>query len=155
MPVYVNNLQEKMKVDSKLPDVLVEIVETALKVGGRGDDPEVSIALVDDDYIRELNNKFRNKDQSTDVLSFAMEESVDDEPEIEGGHENILGDIIISLETAELQAGEYGHSFLREMSYLVTHGMFHLLGYDHEDEDKRRVMREREEKVLSMVNVTR
>ena len=159
MPGYVNNLQEKVKVDSKLLDILILVVSAALKQEGFGGDPEVSIVLVDDGYIRELNQQYRNIDQPTDVLSFAMSESTGEEPdyddEVEGCEENILGDIIISTETAVRQADEFGHSLEREMAYLTAHGMFHLLGWDHEDEDGRAVMREKEERLLAALNITR
>ncbi len=155
MPVFVNNLQEKVKVDNRLLDTLNYVVETALRVEGRiGEGPEVSIALVDDNCIRDLNHRFRKVDKPTDVLSFPMEES-EDEPPVNGEENSILGDIVISLETAVRQAEEYGHAFVREMAYLATHGMFHLLGYDHDNEANRRVMREREEKVLAILNIPR
>jgi len=155
MPVFVNNLQEKVKTDSKLTETLHLVVEEALKVENREDDPEVSIALVDDNYIRELNYKYRHKDKSTDVLSFPMEWCEGEEPPLEEHEDNLLGDIIISLETARRQAKEYGHSFVREVAYLTAHGMFHLLGYSHDNEDDRRIMREKEEKVLSMLDIIR
>jgi probable rRNA maturation factor len=155
MPVFVNNLQEKTKMDSKLLENINFVVETSLKVENRVDDPEVSIALVDDNYIREINYKFRHIDQPTDVLSFSMSEIMEDEPVLVDNEENILGDIIISLEATARQAEEYEHSFERELAYLATHGMMHLLGYDHDNESNRRTMREREEKVLSILNITR
>lgn len=155
MPVFVNNLLKRENPDSRLLDAINSVVETVLKVKEREDDPEVSVVLVDDAYIRELNFQYRHKDTPTDVLSFAMEESTDDEPEIGWDEDNILGDIIISVETAERQAEEYGHSFLREMAYLTTHGMLHLLGYDHENEDDRTVMRQKEEEILSILNIQR
>ncbi len=154
MPVFVNNLQEKVKVENKLLETLDFVVKTALKIEERSADPEVSIALVDDDYITELNFKFRRKSEPTDVLSFSMEDTAEELP-VKGMEDNILGDIVISLETAERQAKEYGHSLLRETAYLVAHGMFHLLGYDHENENSRRVMREKEEKVLDILNIIR
>ncbi|HWI55422.1 MAG TPA: rRNA maturation RNase YbeY [Desulfobacteria bacterium] len=131
------------------------VVRTVMKIEERTDDPEVSIVFTDDTYIRELNYQYRHKDSSTDVLSFAMEESNDDEPDVGWDEENILGDIIISVETAERQAKEYGHSFEREMAYLTTHGMLHLLGYDHENEEERSLMREKEEQVLSILEIGR
>ncbi|MBU7005886.1 rRNA maturation RNase YbeY [Phosphitispora fastidiosa] len=161
MPVFVNNLQEKVPVTNKLLDAMEMVAATSLKVEGREDDPEVTIAFVDDAYIKELNYKFRHKGDATDVLSFPMEEAGEGEPvingedEINGESENILGDIVISMEMAQRQAEEYGHDLMREMAFLATHGMFHLLGYDHDNEDRRRIMREREEKVLSLVNITR
>lgn len=159
MPGYVNNLQEKMKVDNRLLNLLVLVVSAALKQEGFGGDPEVSIVLVDDGYIRELNMQYRNIDQPTDVLSFAMSESTGEEPalndEAEGCEEDILGDIIISTETAARQAAEFGHSLEREMAYLTAHGVFHLLGFDHQDEDSRAIMREKEERLLAALNITR
>lgn len=160
MPEHVNNLQEKVKVDNRLLDILGMVVSTALQEEGLEGDPEVSIALVDDGYIRDLNLRYRNIDQPTDVLSFAMSESTDEEPALQEAEEeefpeDILGDIIISMETAVRQAVEFGHSLEREVAYLTAHGMFHLLGYDHQDEDSRAVMREKEERVLAAVNMTR
>lgn len=155
MPVFVNNLQEKVKVDNRLLDILSAVVETALKVQDRKDDPEVSIALVDDMYIRDLNFKFRQIDKPTDVLSFPMDEpTAIDSPMMED-EDNLLGDIIVSMETAQRQAEEYGHSLLREMAYLTTHGMFHLMGYDHDVERARLEMRDKEEKVMSILDITR
>ncbi len=155
MPVFVNNLLKKEMTDNRLLDVLEAVVQTVLKLEKRTDDPEVSIVLTDDTYIRELNHQYRHKDSSTDVLSFAMEESGENEPDLGWDEENILGDIIISVETAKRQAVEYGHSFEREMSYLTTHGMLHLLGYDHETEKERSLMREKEEQVLSILGIRR
>lgn len=159
MPGFVNNLQEKVKVDSRLLDQLALVVSAALKQEEFGGDPEVSIVLVDDGYIRELNMQYRNIDRPTDVLSFAMSESTCDEPVLndaaEGCEEDILGDIIISTETAARQAVEFGHSLEREMAYLTAHGMFHLLGCDHENEDGREIMREKEERLLAALNIIR
>ncbi|MHB9093212.1 MAG: rRNA maturation RNase YbeY [Eubacteriales bacterium] len=155
MPVYVNNLQEKVKVDNRLLDTLTLVVETALGTDRSREDPEVSIALVDDEYIRELNFKFRKMDRPTDVLSFPMAESTGEEPPLQGDEDNVLGDIIISMETAVRQAEEYGHSLTREMAYLTSHGIFHLMGYDHDSEDSRQLMRQKEEQVLLALNIAR
>lgn len=122
---------------------------------GRSDDPEVTIALVDDEYIQDLNFRFRQINKPTDVLSFPLEEDAEDEDFIDGGDDNILGDIIISVEMAQRQAEEFGHSFVREMAYLAVHGMFHLLGYDHHTDEDRQLMRGREEEVLSQLEIMR
>lgn len=115
---------------------------------------EVSVTLTDDAYIRELNGQYRGKDISTDVLSFALNEG--GEPEIKGGPAvNLLGDIIISVETARAQAREYGHSAEREMAFLTVHGMMHLLGYDHIEESDQMEMRREEEYVLGHLGITR
>jgi len=150
--VLVNNLQKKVAVDESLVDLLSEAVQAVLKDEGYREDAEVSLVFVDDDYIQELNNNYRGVDSPTDVLSFAMleGESLPEEEE-----EVILGDVIISLETAERQAREYGHSFQREVAYLTLHGVLHLLGYDHQEEEDRRRMREREEEILAGLELSR
>jgi probable rRNA maturation factor len=115
---------------------------------------EVSVILVDDEYIHQLNYQYRAKDTSTDVLSFALNEG--EEPEIvDGPEENLLGDIVISLETARRQAEEFGHSLERELAYLSVHGMLHLLGYDHIEDQDRVEMRKQEEHVLGSLGIIR
>jgi probable rRNA maturation factor len=115
---------------------------------------EVSVVLADDDYIHELNRQYRGKDCPTDVLSFALNEG--EEPEIiDGPEESLLGDIIISLETATRQAAEFGHSLERELAFLTVHGMLHLLGYDHEIAQEQCEMRQEEEHILSLLGISR
>jgi probable rRNA maturation factor len=115
---------------------------------------EVGVTFADDEYIRELNRDYRGIDKATDVLSFALEEG--DEPAIAGGPpETLLGDIVISLETAVRQAEEYGHSLERELAYLTVHGMLHLVGYDHETEADKEAMRRQEEAILALVGISR
>ncbi len=112
---------------------------------------EVSLLLVDDETIQAWNREYRNIDRVTDVLSFAIQESGEDEPELLGGQEDtlLLGDIVISAAAAGRQALEYGHSLERELSYLAVHGMLHLLGYDHLEPEEQTVMRRKEEEILS------
>ena len=115
---------------------------------------EVSITLTNNAYIHELNKKYRQIDRPTDVLSFALNES--DEPEVEDGPEiNVLGDIIISVERAEEQAAEYGHSVRREMAFLTVHGMLHLLGYDHMEEADRLEMEKEQKYVMEQLGIPR
>ncbi len=115
---------------------------------------EVSVVLANDEYIHALNLEYRGKDCSTDVLSFALNEG--DEPEVlDGPEEVLLGDIIISVETATRQAEEYGHSLERELAYLTVHGILHLLGYDHMTEEEKTEMRQEEEHVLSLLGIHR
>lgn len=140
-----------------MEETLTQAVEKAInKVGelyGLGN-AEVSVTLTNDAYIHELNQQYRGKDRPTDVLSFALNEG--NEPEIKGGPEiNLLGDIIISMETAIAQAEEYGHSVEREVSFLTVHGMMHLLGYDHIEEADRIEMRQEEEYVLGHLGISR
>lgn len=136
--------------------LLEKVVAEAVRQADLSSEPEVSILLVDDEGIRELNASYRGIDQSTDVLSFASSEEVEDGPEfISLEEENILGDVVISLETAQLQANEYGHSLEREIGFLAAHGMLHLLGFDHCGEEERAMMREKEESILERIGLTR
>lgn len=115
---------------------------------------EVGVVFADDAYIRELNRDYRGIDAATDVLSFALDEG--EEPAVQGGPaEALLGDIVISLETAERQAAEFGHGLEREMAYLTVHGMLHLVGYDHEEESAKAEMRRQEEKILAALGIVR
>ena len=107
---------------------------------------------MDNEAIRELNREYRDKDSATDVLSFPMyeaDEPIDDEEEI------LFGDIVISLERAQEQAAEYGHSLKREVMYLLVHGLLHLAGYDHMGEEDKKQMREKEEKLLAKIGAIR
>ena len=132
-----------------------EILRAADVVGEiyGAENSELSITLTDDEHIHALNKKFRNIDRPTDVLSFAFRES--DEPEIFGTQIDILGDVIISLERAKIQAEEFGHSFLREIIFLEVHGLLHLLGYDHIDEDDRIEMETEQKFVMGKLGIGR
>ncbi|WP_439647759.1 rRNA maturation RNase YbeY [Collibacillus ludicampi] len=122
---------------------------------------DVAVTIVDDETIRELNRTYRNKDASTDVLSFAMNESIEDEPDIvyddleDEIEEQPLGDIVISLPTAIRQAEEYGHSLERELAFLAIHGFLHLLGYDHMNEEDEKEMFSRQRAILEQIGLTR
>ena len=112
----------------------------------------VSIILTTPSVIRKINNKFRNIDKETDVLSFPMFEK-EEIHSVQG--EEALGDIMISIERVEEQAKEYGHSFERELAYMLVHGFYHLMGEDHIEEKDKIQMREKEENVLQQLNITR
>ena len=117
----------------------------------------INIILTNPQTIKETNKKYRNIDKETDVLSFPMFEK----DEIENLKNNtdlipeVLGDIMISIERVKKQAKEYEHSFERELSYMLIHGFYHLMGYDHIEEEDKKEMREKEEKVLQKLNITR
>ena len=128
------------------------IIEQALKTLGIEDDVEVSCVLVDDERIHEINREYRHIDRSTDVISFAMEDN--DQFYVEG-MPRTLGDIFISVDHAKKQAEEYGHSLRREMCFLFTHGILHLLGYDHMTEADEKVMFAKQEEVLNSYGITR
>ena len=115
----------------------------------------ISITLTNPENIRKLNNEYRNIDKETDVLSFPMfeKEEISDLKNLE--HEEALGDIVISVQRVEEQAEEYGHSFERELAYMLVHGFYHLMGYDHMIEEDKVIMREKEENVLEKLEIVR
>lgn len=118
----------------------------------------VSITLTCPSYIKKINNEYRNIDKETDVLSFPMFEKNEIDELIENQNnvvEDVLGDIIISVDRVKEQAVEYGHSFERELAYMVVHGFYHLMGYDHMNDDEKSVMRAKEENILSKLKITR
>lgn len=115
----------------------------------------ISIILTTPEHIKEINNKYRNIDMETDVLSFPMFEKNEINSLKNLNYEEALGDIVISIEKVKNQAEEYAHSFERELSYMVVHGFYHLMGEDHIKEGEKIKMREKEEKVLRKLNITR
>lgn len=115
----------------------------------------ISITLTTPENIRKYNNEFRNIDKETDVLSFPMFEKEEIINLKNYEYEEPLGDIIISVERVKEQALEYGHSFERELSYMVVHGFYHLMGEDHIEESDKKQMRAKEENVLNKLNIVR
>jgi probable rRNA maturation factor len=110
---------------------------------------ELTVSFVTNERIREINKEYRDKDQVTDVISFALEELGEDETKIVGeGIPRILGDIIISVGRAKEQAEEYGHSYSRELGFLALHGFLHLLGYDHLNDEDEKKMFGRQKEIL-------
>ena len=128
------------------------IIEQALKTLGIEDDVEVSCVLVDDERIHEFNREYRHIDRSTDVISFAMEDN--DQFYVEG-MPRTLGDIFISVDHAKKQAEEYGHSLRREMCFLFTHGILHLLGYDHMTDEQEKEMFGLQDEILGALSIER
>lgn len=139
----------------RLQKFLERGIAEAIRVAEGSEEAEVSLTLVDDPRIYELNREYRGVDRPTDVLSFALQEESEDEPEIMDFEDDILGDIIISVERARVQAEEYGHSFERELVYLAVHGTLHLLGYNHEVEEDKVEMRRQEETVMNQIGLLR
>lgn len=141
----------------------METVQTVLQKTAEllelADETEISVLLVDNATIQELNREYRGKDVPTDVLSFPLEEEQggEVEPEVIGGPATrMLGDIVISVEKAVTQAAEYGHSVERELAFLLVHGLLHLLGYDHEkDEAAKKMMRSEEKRILTALGIAR
>ena len=115
----------------------------------------ISITLTNPENIRRLNNEYRSIDKETDVLSFPMFEKEEIKNIINIEHEEALGDIVISVQKVEEQAKEYGHSFERELAYMLVHGFYHLMVEDHIEEKDKIRMREKEEYVLEKLNIIR
>ena len=161
MTVLIENLQTKIEVKESIEKLLNNAVELSLKSEGFDIPSEISILLVDDEKIRDINREQRNIDKPTDVLSFPIVDMVEGEIISDQGDFDmeeellLLGDIVISLETARKQAEEYGHSFERELAFLTTHGVYHLLGYDHQDENQESKMLGKQEKVLMQMELPR
>lgn len=157
MIINLENAQDKIVLENSVLKRLQEGLNSVARLNDLSEESEVDVTIVDDEEIHTLNREYRGMDKPTDVLSFALDEDMDDsdEPELVGGpEEHLFGDIIISAETALRQAEEYGHGLEREMTYLAVHGMFHLLGYDHMTEEEKMVMRAKEEEALRAINLS-
>ena len=153
--VVIDNKQKAVKIPTGVRLLIRRCCHAVLELEGFEGSAEVDVSLVDNEQIREINREQRNIDMPTDVLSFPLgENGVYDKNPATGAY--MLGDIVISLERAEAQAEEYGHSFQREVGYLTVHSMLHLLVYDHVDGGLEAVrMREKEEAVMLMVGLPR
>lgn len=166
MTFYVeNNTEETFEFDiNKLIKELTSSVLLSLHCPFS--DISLNVTFTDDEEIRDINREYRGIDKATDVLSFPaidfntpgdFSHIESDDPsffDVESG-ELILGDIMISLDHARAQAIEYGHSYKREIAFLLTHSLFHLSGFDHETEDERIDMEKRQEDVLVALGITR
>ena len=117
----------------------------------------INIILTNPNNIKQINKQFRNIDKETDVLSFPMfnKEELSNYKEIKGVGQEVLGDIIISISKVIEQAEEYGHSFERELAYMVVHGFYHVIGYDHIEKTDKEQMRKKEENILVKLNIKR
>lgn len=165
--IYKDNRQNLIEVDEKLSSTIDSIIDYALKEEQLLIPYEVSVIYVDDEAIREINEDTRGIDRSTDVLSFPMLDYYDKKvfkdcyvgygfSQIDLNDGNlVLGDIVLSLERAMEQSEEFGHSFEREVCYLIIHSILHLLGYDHMEEEDKKIMRAREEEILNRFQIKR
>ncbi|MFT8348646.1 rRNA maturation RNase YbeY [Clostridium saccharoperbutylacetonicum] len=165
--IYVDNRQDILDVKEEFVGKLKNVIEFALKEEQVNIQCEVSLVLVDNSDIKEINKDTRGIDKETDVLSFPMLEYENKKvfkemyldykflPSDFDGDELVLGDIVLSLEKAMEQSKEYNHSYEREAAYLVVHSVLHLLGYDHMEDEDKKIMRNREEEILNKLNITR
>lgn len=134
---------------TELEEAVKKAAECALKYENFEEECEISVSIVDNEEIRQINRQFRQIDRATDVLSFPMLTFAEgEEPERNENGEILLGDIVLSLEQAERQAAEYGHSLKREVAFLTAHSMLHLLGYDHMEPGEEAEMFRRQEEIL-------
>jgi probable rRNA maturation factor len=142
MEVWVTNLQHKVSIETSF---IRDVVMSALRIEGYPQPPDVSVALVDDAYIRVLNREYRGVDQPTDVLAFPMESE-------SGAREDpALGDIVISLERAREQARQFKHPIRREVALLAVHGLLHLLGYEDDSEAGASAMWSKQKQLLERI----
>ncbi|MBP7072181.1 MAG: rRNA maturation RNase YbeY [Clostridia bacterium] len=154
MSVLIDNRQEEIKVDEALEAFVVQVVEEVIAYEQCEEEFEVSISFVNNQEMRSLNKEYRNIGKETDVLSFPLVEFIEEELNTEDEdaeyieEEIALGDIVISMEKAVEQSEEYGHSFKRELAFLLVHGMLHLLGYDHDEEASEGEMFDKQEEIL-------
>ena len=157
--ITISNTQNKIKIKLKHRYLIKKVIKKTLYEQNFDKKSIVSVTITDNENIKNINSEFRNIDRATDVLSFPVVEfingSMSDDSGDYFGDKLILGDIVLSAEKALEQSKEYGHSFEREMGFLVCHSVLHLLGYDHEEESDRKIMRVHEEKVLDMLGLTR
>lgn len=145
MLVFENEMNEEF---DRYEEIYQTLMEKTFKKLNIKKDYEVDVNLIDNERIHEINREYRHVDRPTDVISFAFLDHVDGEVTIKGDIPTLLGEIFISVDKAKEQANAYGHSLLREMSFLFVHGLLHLLGYDHMTKEEETVMFSLQEEIL-------
>ncbi len=165
--IFIDSRQNKIEVTQELKTVIENVIEYTLKEEKLLIDNEVSVILIDNEEIREINLKQRGIDEITDVLSFPLlhypKNKVFKDVYINYKFDQsdlyeerlVIGDVALSLERALQQSEEFGHSFIRECAYLTVHSILHLLGYDHMEEVEKSLMRKREEEILNNFKISR
>ncbi|ANF37346.1 rRNA maturation RNase YbeY [Bacillus velezensis] len=156
MGLLIDIIDETNSVSADALQEVEKLLQFAAEKEGVQDQAEVSVTIVTNEEIREINRDYRGKDTPTDVISFALEEEGEDEVEIVGADmPPVLGDIIISADRTKEQAEEYGHSFMRELGFLAVHGFLHLLGYDHMTKEEEEEMFSKQKDLLDEYGLTR
>lgn len=156
MKLEIDFLDETNEVSKDVISTIQKILNFAAEKENVESGSEVSVTFVTNERIQEINREYRDKNQPTDVISFALEEMGQGETELHGPDmPRILGDIIISVERAHEQAEEYGHSSLRELGFLAVHGFLHLLGYDHMTEEDETIMFGKQREILDEFGLKR
>lgn len=158
MKQHAEILYNKIEVNSEYESIINKVIEECF-VNEYLDGLKlyVSITLTVPEEIHILNKTYRNIDNPTDVLSFPMFQPDEIKKMIKNNYqkEDVLGDMVISIPQVENQAKEYGHTFERELAYMVVHSFYHLMGYDHMEEDEKTKMRAKEDEILNKLNITR
>ena len=153
MNVMISNFPEELEFPTDIEENVRAAAEKVGELYGV-ENGEVSVTLTNNEYTHTLNKQYRGIDRPTDVWSFALNES--EEPDVEDGPDvNVLGDLVISVERAKEQAADYGHSVKREIAFLTVHGMLHLLGYDHMEEEDRIEMEAEQRFVMEKLGIPR
>ena len=145
--IITDGIEEKIE----YKEIIKEVLDKCFKEEELGKHITITVTLTNPENIRNINKKYRQIDNPTDVLSFPMYEKEEISEVKQQKYEVILGDIVISIPKVEEQAEEYGHSFKRELSYMVVHGFYHLMGFDHMNEEEKAEMREKEENILGKI----
>ncbi len=157
--IIFENEQSSVEITDEISQIIEKVINKTLECESFDKDCMVSVTIVDNNQIHQLNNEFRGIDRPTDVLSFPVLEFEDGKMIQNCGDyyegKLILGDVILSAQKAKEQSIEYSHSLEREIGFLVCHSILHLLGYDHETEEERGVMRKKEEAALELLGLTR
>jgi probable rRNA maturation factor len=171
MNILICNEQETIDLDERFLQTLREFAGFVLKHERAGDNIELSVALVEENEIRNLNAVYRGKDTSTDVLSFEIDSGKPGDLDVEeeqparaddalrigqpAGIQRMLGDVVICPSVAMRRADEFGQTFEQEMTLLLTHGILHLLGYDHANDSEAEAMEAKEREVLAGLSSNR
>ena len=153
--IVYKDIEENKEYEEVIKKVLTKCFE---EEGLENSKLYITVTLTNPENIRKINKEYRNIDRATDVLSFPMFERKELEEKIKTNNfpfQDILGDLIISVEKVKEQAIEYGHSFERELSYMLVHGFYHLMGYDHIKQEDKEEMRPKEEKILNDLKILR
>lgn len=155
--IYFSNEQSTEKDSPELRCLVKAVIYEALEYEGFEKSAEISVTFTNDEGIRKINRDQRNIDSPTDVLSFPIMSVEDKEADTDMSNGAVLlGDIVLDLERARVQAKEYGHGFTREVAFLTAHSVLHLLGYDHlTGEEEDRDMRRRQDEILTLMGITR
>ena len=149
----------EIKPNEEYDNIISKVLEECFNVEGLAESKLiVSITLTNEENIQKLNKQYRNINRPTDVLSFPMFEKAEIDKIVlnkDFENEDILGDMVISIPRVQEQAKEYGHSFVRELSYMVVHSFYHLMGYDHIKDEDRAIMRPKEDFILDRLKIMR